>query len=49
MSMHAGTLRIPDNMVFFSNTPYGSALWVENWWIIYIANSERERKDEREK
>jgi len=47
--MHAGTLRIPDNMVFFSNTPYGSALWVENWWIIYIANSERERKDEREK
>ena len=48
-SKHAGTLRIPDDMMCFSNGPYGTFLWVENLWIIYIANSERERKDEREK
>jgi hypothetical protein len=47
--MHAGIQRIPDDMVCFSNSPYGTVLWVENLWIIHIANDERERKDESEK
>jgi len=38
---------VPDNMVFFSNSPYGRLLGVENWWNKHIATKERERKDER--